>query len=90
VLLPDLWLSVVHTVLLLLPGGFNISLEPGFSASRLAWLAGYNGVYAQVGATSSKARNLLCMLWKLNFLCRVGYRCQLLRCTVQGTLHGQL
>jgi hypothetical protein len=33
----------------LLPGGFNISLEPGFSASRLAWLAGYNGVYAQVG-----------------------------------------
>lgn len=28
-------------------GGFNISLEPGFSASRLAWLAGYNGVYAQ-------------------------------------------
>lgn len=29
------------------PGGFNISLEPGFSASRLAWLAGYNGVYAQ-------------------------------------------
>lgn len=28
-------------------GGFNISLEPGFSASRLAWLAGYNGVYVQ-------------------------------------------
>lgn len=28
-------------------GGFNISLEPGFSASRLAALAGYNAVYAQ-------------------------------------------
>jgi hypothetical protein len=40
---------VMSAVLLPLPGGFNISLEPGFSASRLAWLAGYNGVYAQVG-----------------------------------------
>jgi len=28
-------------------GGFNISLEPGFSASRLAFMRGYNGVYAQ-------------------------------------------
>jgi hypothetical protein len=28
-------------------GGFNISLEPAFSASRLAWLKAYGGVYAQ-------------------------------------------
>ncbi|KAF8058088.1 Prep [Scenedesmus sp. PABB004] len=28
-------------------GGFNISLEPGFSPSRLAWMAGYGGVFAQ-------------------------------------------
>lgn len=29
-------------------GGFNISLEPGFSASRLAFMRGYDGVFAQV------------------------------------------
>eukprot|EP00200_Dunaliella_tertiolecta_P005806 CAMPEP_0202339224 /NCGR_PEP_ID=MMETSP1126-20121109/1180_1 /ASSEMBLY_ACC=CAM_ASM_000457 /TAXON_ID=3047 /ORGANISM="Dunaliella tertiolecta, Strain CCMP1320" /LENGTH=800 /DNA_ID=CAMNT_0048929749 /DNA_START=75 /DNA_END=2477 /DNA_ORIENTATION=+ len=28
-------------------GGFNISLEPGFSATRLTFMRGYNGVYAQ-------------------------------------------
>ncbi|KAL6754676.1 prolyl oligopeptidase [Haematococcus lacustris] len=28
-------------------GGFNISLEPGFSASRLAFMRGYRGVFAQ-------------------------------------------
>ena len=27
-------------------GGFNISLEPGFSVSRLAWMLAYGGVYA--------------------------------------------
>ncbi len=27
-------------------GGFNISLEPGFSVSRLAFIKGYDGVYA--------------------------------------------
>lgn len=27
-------------------GGFNISLEPSFSVSRLTWILGYNGVYA--------------------------------------------
>ena len=31
------------------PGGFNISLEPAFSPSRLAWLKAYGGVYVQVG-----------------------------------------
>lgn len=29
------------------PGGFNVSLEPAFSASRLTWLRGYGGVFAQ-------------------------------------------
>jgi prolyl oligopeptidase PreP (S9A serine peptidase family) len=33
--------------LLCVAGGFNISLEPTFSPSRLAWMLGYNGVYAQ-------------------------------------------
>ncbi|GFR49589.1 hypothetical protein Agub_g11655, partial [Astrephomene gubernaculifera] len=28
-------------------GGFNIALTPGFSASRLAFMRGYNGVFAQ-------------------------------------------
>ena len=28
-------------------GGFNISLEPGFSVSRLAWLLAFGGVYVQ-------------------------------------------
>ncbi|MEW5297596.1 MAG: hypothetical protein WDW36_000797 [Sanguina aurantia] len=28
-------------------GGFNISLEPGFSASRLTFIKGYNGIYVQ-------------------------------------------
>ena len=32
------------------PGGFNISLEPAFSPSRLAWLKAYGGVYVQVRA----------------------------------------
>lgn len=41
----------------LLQGGFNISLEPGFSASRLAWLAGYNGVFAQARACTSNTYN---------------------------------
>ncbi|KAK9846596.1 hypothetical protein WJX81_007362 [Elliptochloris bilobata] len=27
-------------------GGFNISLEPGFSVSRLCWMLAYGGVYA--------------------------------------------
>lgn len=27
-------------------GGFNISLEPSFSVSRLCWMLAYNGVYA--------------------------------------------
>jgi prolyl oligopeptidase len=27
-------------------GGFNISLEPGFSVSRLCWMLAFNGVYA--------------------------------------------
>ncbi len=26
-------------------GGFNISLEPGFSVSRLCWMLAYGGVY---------------------------------------------
>ena len=26
--------------------GFNISLEPGFSVSRLCWMLAYGGVYA--------------------------------------------
>jgi hypothetical protein len=29
-------------------GGFNISLEPAFSPSRLTWLKAYGGVYVQV------------------------------------------
>ncbi|KAL4854888.1 Prolyl endopeptidase [Chlorella vulgaris] len=27
-------------------GGFNVSLEPGFSVSRLCWMLAFNGVYA--------------------------------------------
>lgn len=27
-------------------GGFNVSLEPGFSVSRMCWMLAYNGVYA--------------------------------------------
>ena len=26
--------------------GFNVSLEPGFSVSRLCWMLAYGGVYA--------------------------------------------
>ncbi len=35
--------------------GFNISLEPGFSVIRLAWLLAYGGVYA--------VANLRCACW---------------------------
>jgi prolyl oligopeptidase PreP (S9A serine peptidase family) len=38
---------VTAELALLFAGGFNVSLEPGFSASRLTWMRGYNGVFAQ-------------------------------------------
>jgi prolyl oligopeptidase len=41
-----LQLSGASPTLLYGYGGFNISLEPGFSVSRLAFIKGYNGVYA--------------------------------------------
>ena len=30
----------------MLHAGFNISLEPGFSAARLSFILAYNGIYA--------------------------------------------
>ena len=48
-------------------GGFNISLEPAFSASRLAWLKAYGGVYVQVdgamGGRECGGGGGLCVRW---------------------------
>ena len=39
-------------------GGFNISLEPGFSVSRVCWMLAYNGVYAVANLRGGEARRL--------------------------------
>lgn len=51
-----------------LPGGFNISLEPTFSPSRLTWLKAYGGVYVQARATGGKMVENRSACWRATCL----------------------
>jgi len=100
----DLVLDGTAPTLLYGYGGFNISLEPGFSASRLAFMRGYNGVFAQAclrgggeygvgwrdaGSKANKQNVFDDFQASAEYLISAGY-CTPSRLTIQGGSNGGL